>query len=392
MNIKRLTGNLALLLASLLIGGLVIEGYFRFTSQQANHPIQATSNQYYFYQFDPVLGWSGRPGAHGVMKREEFSNHVTINANGYRQTAISAQPDIVILGDSFTWGIGVDEDDRFSDKFLAKTGFSVWNLGVSGYGPVHYLLQTDEVIRRKPKLAVIAFCLGNDFVDTVHWVRYGYFKPYAYLSSDGRLHLGGYPLPYAKQEQFRLPMVSSLFGWRPLAWLYNHSIFFQRLDIAYTELYTRADAMAQQADPRLEQALLDLRSDQDQIYHPERFGAKGEAVAHQAIATVGATMAEINHRLNVAGISLLVMTVPTKCEFDDCVRGGSERNTRARDALIGALDRAGIPWLDLLDIIEPTDFWQSDGHWRPSGHRKAAERLTAHLAEHPNLLQIRPLP
>lgn len=385
---KRLTGNLALLLASLLIGCLLIEGYFQFLSSPASQEVRTTSNQYSFYQFDPVLGWSGRPNTYGVMKRDEFSNRVTINALGYRQTDTSTPPDILILGDSFAWGIGIDEADRFSERLAAESGLSVWNIGVSGYGPAHYLLQTDEVIRRKPKLAVIAFCLGNDFVDTVHWIRYGYFKPYVYLRDDGGLHMGGYPLPYAKQAQLRLPMASSLFGWAPLAWLYTHSIFFQRLFIAYTELVTQADAMAQQGDPRAAQALLELRSGQEQIYHPERFGAEGKAVARRAIATVGATMAEIKQRLNAAGIGLLVMTAPTKCDFGDCIHGGGERNVRARNALIGELDRAGIAWLDLLDVIEPADFWQSDGHWRPSGHQKAARHLAARLVEQPSLLQV----
>ncbi len=391
MTIKRLAGNLALALASLLLGGIIIEGYFRLASPGPDQENQTAANQYYFYQFDPTFGWSGRPGASGKMQREEFAYSVAINARGYRQAVMASPLEVAVLGDSFTWGNGVADQDRFSDQLASISGFSVSNFGVSGYGPVHYLLQIDQVIQQKPKLTVIAFCLGNDFVDTVHWTRYGYFKPYAYLGDDGGLNLGGYPLPYAKQAQLRLPMASGLFGWAPLAWLYNHSHFFQRLYIAYTELATRADAMAQQGDPRAAHALVELRSSQEQIYFPERFGPEGATAARKTVATVGLVMAEIKRRLDAAGIAMLVMTVPTKCEFGDCVRGGGERNTRARDALIGELDRAGIAWLDLMDAIELDDFWKTDGHWRPSGHRKAAERLAARIAEQqPALLHSRP--
>jgi hypothetical protein len=35
--------------------------------------------------------------------------------------------------------------------------------------------------------------------------------------------------------------------------------------------------------------------------------------------------------------------------------------------------------VDLLRVMRDDDYYLFDGHWRPSGHRKAAEQLAARL-------------
>ena len=69
------------------------------------------------------------------------------------------------------------------------------NLGVSGYAPIQYLLQIDQVLALKPDYVVVALCLGNDLIDNVDFDPYGHPKPVAQLSPDDtNVDIVGYPL------------------------------------------------------------------------------------------------------------------------------------------------------------------------------------------------------
>jgi len=77
----------------------------------------------------------------GTYKREEFEYTISINRYGMRQHPVSTKRkagdySIAVLGDSFVWGIGVADEDRFTE-FLERElpGTEVLNFGVSGYGP-----------------------------------------------------------------------------------------------------------------------------------------------------------------------------------------------------------------------------------------------------------------
>lgn len=70
-----------------------------------------------FWRHDPEIGWAHPPGMTGSFAREEFTHSVVINQAGWRDLErVEAKPDgvfrIAVLGDSFTWGHGVEERSR----------------------------------------------------------------------------------------------------------------------------------------------------------------------------------------------------------------------------------------------------------------------------------------
>lgn len=113
------------------------------------------------------------------------------NTKGWRDTERSyARPEgkrrAVALGDSFTFGVGVDDGERYTDVLNARCrGWEVVNLGVAGYGTDQELrLLEVEAFRYEPELVLLTVYLGNDPEDIRHDLLYSQPKPYYTLDGD----------------------------------------------------------------------------------------------------------------------------------------------------------------------------------------------------------------
>jgi hypothetical protein len=97
------------------------------------------------------------------------------NAQGFRDRERSMArtgpaPRVIVLGDSFVWGIGVSYDETFVtllERDLQQThpGAEVINLGVPGFEPDHYFhLLTRYGMGLTPDVVVLALYVGNDIM------------------------------------------------------------------------------------------------------------------------------------------------------------------------------------------------------------------------------------
>lgn len=102
---------------------------------------------------DALLGHRVAPEAYGH------------DANGFRNDAVPAHVDIVALGDSQTWGVNAKRSAAWPQSLEKKSGRTVYNMGLGGYGPVQYLALTDKATQLSPKIIVIGLHLGNDLYD-----------------------------------------------------------------------------------------------------------------------------------------------------------------------------------------------------------------------------------
>ncbi|MGH6845410.1 MAG: SGNH/GDSL hydrolase family protein, partial [Methylocella sp.] len=117
----------------------------------------------------PVIGWGPEhPGRFHAEKTDPESGvsiyraDYTIDSNLLRKThSAETGPTIVFFGDSFTFGLGVNDAETLPQLFADLQGRRqrVLNLGFSGYGPQQFLaeLQTgrfDGVIGAQPRLFV----------------------------------------------------------------------------------------------------------------------------------------------------------------------------------------------------------------------------------------------
>jgi hypothetical protein len=151
--------------------------------------------------YDPYLGWKLRPNQHVVHQGWEFRAVIETNALGFRDGETTyARSDarwrILLLGDSFGFGYGVERRFGFADRLEDKLpGIEVVNLSVTAYGTDQELLLYDaEGSKFDVDVVMLALTVSNDFADIVKDRSFVLYKPY-FEARDGRLELRGTPPP-----------------------------------------------------------------------------------------------------------------------------------------------------------------------------------------------------
>jgi lysophospholipase L1-like esterase len=128
-------------------------------------------------RFDPSTGWSLMPGAtlHSVDNIRDLEYTIHVNSMGLRDREFSQEkPDgkrrVVFIGDSFAFGVGVDEGWRCSD-FVARAlddDCEVINASVCGWGTDQELIHYERFVRKlEPDAVVLTFCMSNDVLNNM---------------------------------------------------------------------------------------------------------------------------------------------------------------------------------------------------------------------------------
>jgi GDSL-like lipase/acylhydrolase family protein len=193
---RRILLALAATSGSLLLG----EGAWRLWRSRGYGP---TSNPHYVLH-DDFLGWRYRPGAVARHRSEEFDVEIRIDERGFRAApgpaAGSGGPRILALGDSVTFGWGVEGGETFCARLGPLLGAEVANLGVSGYGTDQELLLFEqERLSRRPRLVLLMYW-RNDIEEVLSSTAYGKGKPRFRLVGDD-LELTNVPVPFPFWER-----------------------------------------------------------------------------------------------------------------------------------------------------------------------------------------------
>jgi hypothetical protein len=143
-------------------------------------------------------GWALKPG---IQNMSVFNGKI-LNSNskglrgtteyGYERTP--AKHRIIVLGDSFTFGEEVSDDETYS-HYLASSipSTEVLNLGVQGYGHDQMLLYLkEEGVKYHPDVVMLGFTYLDIYRNL--WTFYAYAKPKFELVS-GHLQLTNVPVP-----------------------------------------------------------------------------------------------------------------------------------------------------------------------------------------------------
>lgn len=156
------------------------------------------------FTYDAELGWRGRAGASGPFSGWEFSTQVHLNELGFREALpwtdkSAGQYELVVFGDSITWGFGVEEGQRYSDRLaeeLSKLGVNVVvrNMAVNGYDTGQELLLYRRLRENGCPDAVLIGLYSNDVNENLSSRQGAYPKPY-FQSVQGKLRLSNVPVP-----------------------------------------------------------------------------------------------------------------------------------------------------------------------------------------------------
>ena len=116
--------------------------------------------------FDPNLGWKPRPNldARYFADRDDVY-HVTTDAQGWPGSRSVDDSSIVVIGDSFAFGYGVDAGSSFAEL---SEGVPIKAIGAPGYSMVQSVLLMEQFAERLAgKLVVWFVCLENDLQDNL---------------------------------------------------------------------------------------------------------------------------------------------------------------------------------------------------------------------------------
>ncbi len=309
---------------------------------------------------NPHFGVWHEPDVEYVHTKSCFS--VTYKTNAYgardrmRQTHGQSSR-VVVIGDSFVEGFGLNSEDRTTNILEAETGIEHLNFGTSGhFGPTQSFLLYKHLAKRfNHSIVLFGFLPDNDFTDDdpAHASSYpNQYRPY-YVAKNGN-----YVLEYANSNQR---------GFLERDIRREKHRFFNRVLRNFT--YTS-------------NAVNYLR----RIYgfHKSRLktGGSGSALTYSGYYDFTQRQAErliyvLEQMLNEAeGKNFFVLVIPRPADM------------RTEPApLISVLNHLGEEHekLHIVDLRRWfvgqrrwTDFYRDcDGHWSPKGARAAAEALLA---------------
>ena len=294
--------------------------------------------------YDEELGWKLQPNIDVPSSQLEFGLRVRTDAMGLRtsghtDTWRSIPRRVLVAGDSFAFGWGVEGDQMFSARLqdaLAANNVqaAVLNAGVPGFSTdQEYLLWRRLEAQVRPEVVVLLISGNDPPSDNTSSVPMNgaiYSKPFFRITSSG-LELRGVPVP-DKQPAFEPsslePFKARL---RPLA----------------------AYALGRQFNTRLHAP-------------PSRENAPAIAAPSDSLTMTRSILAAFSRDLRAGGGTLLVALIPSPS---------------LRDGLARICGAEGIAFLDLGPAFEgrPDLTFKYDGHWNARGHQAAANAVVTTL-------------
>ena len=305
-----------------------------------------------FWDYDELLGWAHEPNHRARFNHRDFSVEVAINSHGMRDSEYSvtrtAKRRMLVLGDSFGWGFGVEHHERFSEILEdAHRDWEILNASVSGYGTdQEFLLLRDRLLAFRPDVVLLLF-YENDFGNNLVAEEYWHFKP-LFRIEGGQLQLQNVPVskPTISQRLDRF-----IYGRTYLGWAYHD---------AKRSWLTLLTHVKQYLLPLL-RPLKDLNirnSDKNVRDKPSRF-----EVTDQLIKSM-------DELCKNNGAAFILVSVPMDAD--------------KRTALQKITEDHGIPYLALdaqfESTVTPVTF-PHDAHWNAEGHKLAADTIEAFLRE-----------
>lgn len=393
--------------------------------------------------FQPVRN---RANDDAILERQEFRARVVTNAVGFRDPRLPGPKPagtmrIVAVGDSFTQGYGVEEDDaypRVLEEILNQRQrtrqHEVINLGVPGASPLDYLANLRDVgLGYEPDLVIVGL-MANDVNDIRALREYGGRMLLAVLRqvqtelTDDRpvwktLPSTLWPSLYAYAGS-RLPLRArdadahastrgeSVSGSRRALPAHLWRQVLLRVGERYGRRSELETAVAQLPEERVARvrrvltgeyqfeedadqrpmlelmALVQPRVYADMVLLPPAYDAAWDETT-RALRQIDAVARRAGARTLIAFFPAAYQVSSegwhawTEIGFEADVRTLTDASFAERLSAFGA--EAGIPTIDLLSPLRARAdeklYYPIDGHWTPRGQRVAAELLAAAILD-----------
>ena len=312
------------------------------------------------------------PGAEADLIGADFRVRYAINEAGFRDLRGRAfapvHPGLIrvlLLGDSFTEGYGVEQADTYARRLERSGRFDAWDLGRMGASPLFYVVMAREFVPRLAPDVVVVQLFDNDLDEN----RFRHLP----RERDGRV--GALP------DAMRPPDGAAAWvidAWRGLALVQAFGRLEDRLSgKGVPRIFVRPGSRVESAPPAANRGSAPLFP----WYDPTRAPEWEPLLAEQEVL-----VRQLVSELRASNTRLLLAYVPHAPEL---VAGDPEAS-RARNPHERRLARLAreldVSFLDGIDLFAAPGrvpahyYFEHDQHWNPAGHALFAEALEARLS------------
>lgn len=294
------------------------------------------------------------------------------DAWGFRNRTVPAHADIVAIGDSTTYGVAAPSTQSWPAWLASLSQRSVYNLGISGYGPVEYAkLAADEAPQLTPKVVVVGLYLGNDLRD-------------AFISATGGMDPG--------IEQAFQPVAPIL---QVRRWLSHHSVLYGMAKAAFPTLVKFLRARVD--DQRFADGVVEVDLWGEQIALTPKYLTRTMNTADDRIARgLARTRAEVRSIIegsSAHGFKCYFLMIPTKESVVEPMIAASmnsadrqilqeitqleDRIARSVEDMISELNVTAIDPLNAMRVAarEQAIYSPTDNHPNSAGYQAIAESV-----------------
>jgi hypothetical protein len=283
-------------------------------------------------RYDAELTYTLKPGT-CTFENVEFSTELRVNSLGLRddEAALEA-PDVIVIGDSYTMGWGVQQDETLSRVLARVSGLKVLNAGISSYGTAREMKLLDRLDTSRLRTLVIQY---HDSDAIENW---------SFREQGGTL-----PVLTADQYQDVVDWYQGQRGYAPGKYIYR--LFMKLTGLEAPEPSpTRMPPVTS-----LEEAELFLNVLQN-----------GRRTPLDAVRLI---VFEAGEQIRPPRSFLANVTVVSR-------RDGQPRFIR------------GLRPLEVAPLLEESDFYHLDDHLRPHGHEVIGQALARIIAEAPVAITV----
>jgi hypothetical protein len=161
-----------------------------------------------FSRFDELLGYVPREGFSASMNAAGWHGKLTIRKDGFRSNGSEPPPlptDVLVVGDSFTFGDRVSDNETWPACLERKLGRGVDNGGVDGYGTAQALRRASLTLAKKSYTTIVLSTLvesrDGDFERDTLSFRTGFPKP-AVIHTKNGIGWSAVPDPHTPGTKF----------------------------------------------------------------------------------------------------------------------------------------------------------------------------------------------
>ncbi|MFA4903594.1 MAG: hypothetical protein WC600_12735 [Desulfobaccales bacterium] len=327
--------NLSLLLISLILSLIILE----FSLSKLLPRFNPSSQFAFYYNPDGVaLGPKSFRG-HQADNSGDFHVTISINKYGFRDIkdfSTSTYHDIFVVGDSFSFGDGVEENERFSNLIESKLRIPVFNISIPGnFNDYEKYLKYAQANEAKIKNIIIGVCVENDLWD----YSSNNEKQNPYKISEKRASI------LVDIKEYLTKHSTTYFT---IAWIVKHNVYLRNLFIKLGLIY-----------------------DIPEVLNKSYFN---ESILNSSALK----LKQISN-----GFKTIVLIIPSRSLW---LGDNKEIESAVHNEFVRLVRNQGLDVIDMRPILEasgnPLQYhFPNNGHWNIQGHALAAEAITVRIKQ-----------